>query len=89
MGGTSVPMLSVQIAATWPKSVGTEVLPTKGGSHKRLCPRRALPQADLPASARRSSSRPRDASPHRRIHEPMPPCRRFAHAVKLDIGNRR
>ncbi|WP_428992736.1 DUF6053 domain-containing protein [Lysobacter enzymogenes] len=29
MGGTSVPMLLCQIAATRPKSVGTEVPPTK------------------------------------------------------------
>ncbi|WP_425606184.1 DUF6053 domain-containing protein [Lysobacter yananisis] len=29
MGGTSVPMLSVWVAATRPKSVGTEVPPTR------------------------------------------------------------
>ncbi|WP_428995219.1 DUF6053 domain-containing protein [Lysobacter enzymogenes] len=36
MGGTSVPMLCVQIAATRHKSVGTEVPPTREPSHKRL-----------------------------------------------------
>ncbi|WP_430539106.1 DUF6053 domain-containing protein [Lysobacter enzymogenes] len=31
MGGTSVPMLSAQVAAGWHKSVGAEAPPTRAG----------------------------------------------------------
>ncbi|WP_425479302.1 DUF6053 domain-containing protein [Lysobacter enzymogenes] len=45
MGGTSVPMLSVQIAATRHNSVGTEVPPTRGPSTEVAYPLKSLPQA--------------------------------------------
>ncbi|ALN58183.1 hypothetical protein GLE_2835 [Lysobacter enzymogenes] len=49
VGGTSVPMLSARIAATWNKSIGTEVPPTVAS---RAACHIAITQSPLPSHPR-------------------------------------